>query len=495
MQGAVSYLVQFLSYVALTRILTPVEIGKLPLLVATMAVFGAITSLSLQVAVTKFVSQYVGAGRSDRAWGVVSAAIKLVGAVSIPVLILMTAFSQQLSGFVFGSTADTSLLTLAIVASVISSFGAVIVGLLWGLNLFGAMVASNLTGIVMGRVFGILLAWAGLRLPGFIVGWVIGAFSGLAVALAYARPHLKKPSPHVASKVLLEYSYPILLANSIALVQSWADVTILYALTRSLAYAGVYYLGLAGASILSPIAGSLAGAIFPTLSARFGGDDAQAFKDALRVCQRVLNLLVIPVGFALGAVAGTAVTVAYGGAYLEARLPFAILIASSIIPAYQVLMTTTLQAIGRTQPLMRITAAAAVTEVVLTVALVPPLNVTGSAIARLGMSIVAVVLTYVSVKGDWWPSMDRSSLGKSLIVSVLVGMILLVFDTLIASNLPVTPLSRLVLDGVIFLLVYAVALVILKPLLPEDIDLSSVALPSKLRGLLHLVDNWAVMSE
>jgi hypothetical protein len=53
----------------------------------------------------------------------------------------------------------------------------------------------------------------------------------------------------------------------------------------------------------------------------------------------------------------------------------------------------------------------------------------------------------------------------------------------------------LVLDGIIFLLVYAGALVILKPLVPEDIEILRVALPSKLRGLLHLVDNWAVMSE
>jgi O-antigen/teichoic acid export membrane protein len=260
-------------------------------------------------------------------------------------------------------------------------------------------------------------------------------------------------------------------------------------------YTGVYYLGVAGAGILSPIATALTSAIFPTLSARFGGNDAQAFKETLRVSQRVLNLLVMPVGFALAAVAGTAVTVAYGAAYLGARLPFAILIASSIVPAYQVLMTTTLQAIGRTQPLMRIAAAAAVTEVVLTAALVPSLDVTGSAIARLGMSIVAVVLAYVSVKGDWWTSMDRGSLGKSLIVSVLVGIVLLAFDNLIASNLPVTPLSRLVLDAVIFLPVYAGALVILKPLLPEDIDLLRVALPSRLLGLLRLAENWAVASK
>jgi O-antigen/teichoic acid export membrane protein len=224
-------------------------------------------------------------------------------------------------------------------------------------------------------------------------------------------------------------------------------------------------------------------------------NDAQAFRDVLRVSQRVLNLLVIPIGFALGAVAGTAVTVAYGRAYLDAALPFAILMASSIIPAYGGLMSITLLAIGRTQPLMRISAAAAVTEVVLTAPLVLLLNVTGSAIARLGMSIVGVLLTYMSVKGEWWPSVDRSSLGKSLTVSVLVGMVLLAFDPLIAGTLPVSPFSRLLLDGAIFLFVYGASLIVLKPLAHQDIEILTAAFPSNLRGLLRLVGNWAVASK
>jgi O-antigen/teichoic acid export membrane protein len=460
-----------------------------------MAVFGTVANLSLQVAVAKFVSEYVGAGKSDRVWGVLSTAIKLVAAVSIPGFILLTAFSQQLSEFVFGSTGDACLLTLAILASVVSSFGAIVVGVLWGLNLFREMVASNLVGIVTGRAVGILLAWTGLGLFGFIVGWVIGASVSLVVSIAYVRAHMKTPGDDVVARTLLAYSYPILFANLIALVQNWADVTILYAVTSSLVYAGIYYLGLAGAGILSPIAGSLTSAIFPTLSARFGGDETQAFKEALRVSQRVLNLLVIPVGFALAAVAGTAVTVAYGRSYLEAALPFAILTASSIIPAYQGLMTTTLQATRRTQPLMRISAAAAVTEVALTAMLVLPLSVAGSAVARLGMSTVAVVLTYMFVKGKWWPSMDRSSLGKSLVMSVLIGVVLLAFDTLAASTLQVTALIRLLIEGAIFLFVYTGALIILKPLHPQDMQILTTALPSNLRSLLRLVENWAVSSE
>ncbi len=490
LQGAITYLVYFLSYVVLTRILTPIEIGKLPLLNAALAVYGTVTILSLQTATTKFVSEYAGSGRLGLASSVGWISIKLVAAVTLPAFILLAFISPQLSELIFGSPLDASLLKLTLLAASISNFGIILVSVLWGLNLFSSMVASNLAGIIAGRICGILLAWVGLKLPGFIVGWVLGSATTLVLLAVYARPYLKRSGQDVATRQLLAYSYPLLLASLIALVQSWADVTILYALTRNLVATGVYYLAFAGSNILSIIATALTSAIFPTLSAMYGRAETESFKEALRVAQRVLNVLVLPTGVALAAVASTAVTVAYGKAYLAAVVPFAILTASSIIPAYLLLMTDVLQSIGRTKPLMKIAAASALTEVALTAVLVPPLNVTGSAVARLGMSVVGLLLTYIFVKGAWWPSTDRTSLGKSLALSVIVGLVMLTFDSLMIITTRTSPLSRILLDGAAFLFVYVVGLIALKPLIPQDIEILTAALPSNLHGLLRVVERW-----
>lgn len=487
-QGAVSYAAYFLSYVVLTRILTQVEVGKIPLLNATLAVFGAVTSLSLQTAAAKFVSEYVGSGRTERAREVAFTAIKLVAAISIPSFFLLAFFSRQISVFVLGSTEDAALVNLVILSSLISDFGVVLVGVLWGMNLFGGMVASTLAGVLVGRALGVVLAWAGLGLVGFTLGWVIGASVTVAISATYARPYLRKESEHVPPRVLLAYSYPIVFSSLVALAQNWADVTILYGLTGSLTNTGVYYLGFAGASILSPIAGSLTSAVFPTLSARFGRDETQAFKEALRICQRILNILVLPVGVSFAAVAGTAVTVAYGSDYLNSTIPFAILTASAIIPAYQLLMATTLQAIGQTRPLIRISAAAAITEIVLTAALVPNLNVVGSTLGRLGMSVVALVITYGCVKGKWWPETEKTSLRKTILLSAVVGIVLFVFDASIARIFQVSPFIRLLLDGILFLILYVGGLATLKPLSVEDFELLKAVLPARLQYGVRLVE-------
>jgi O-antigen/teichoic acid export membrane protein len=486
-QGAVSYAVYFLSYVVLTRILTPAEIGKVPLLNATLAVFGAVTSLSLHTGVAKFVSEYTGSGRSGGAAGVVSTAIKLVAVVSIPSFFLVAFFSQQISTFVFGSAEDAPLLNLVVLSSLISDFGVVIVGVLWGMNLFGGMVKSNLAGVLVGRALGVALAWAGLGLVGFVSGSVIGACATLGISAAFARPYLKRNGEDAPPRVLLAYSYPIVFSGLVTLVLNWADVTILYALTGSLVNTGVYYLAFTGASILSPIAGSLTNAVFPTLSARFGRDETQAFKETLRICQRILNILVLPIGFSFAAIAGTAVTVAYGTNYLNSVIPFAILIASAIIPAYQLLMVTTLQAIGKTRPLIRISATAAITEMTLTAALVPWLNVVGSALGRLGMSVVALVVTYRCVKEKWWRGTEKTSLGKSVVLSAVVGILLFVFDASIARISQISPFARLLLDGVLFLILYLGGLAALKPLTADDVELLKAVVPARLQYGVGLI--------
>jgi hypothetical protein len=130
------------------------------------------------------------------------------------------------------------------------------------------------------------------------------------------------------------------------------------------------------------------------------------------------------------------------------------------------------------------------TEVVLTAALVLPLNVIGSAVARFGMSLVGVLVAFSYVKGEWWPTIDRTSLAKGLALSALAGAILFTFDSFAANALQVSPLCRILLEAGVFVVAYAGGLIALKPLIPQDIDLLRSALPPKFRSWLDPVQHW-----
>lgn len=494
LQGAVQYIVYFLAYVALTRILNPTEIGELPLLTATQSVFSTITLFALGTATTKYVAQFAGAGTDEKVVGVASTAMKIAAALSVPGFLIVAILSPQISALIFGTALNPAVLVLVIFAAVITNFGTILVSVLWGLNLFGQMVTANVVGVITSRLVGVLLAVTPLRLEGYFIGWIIGNASVLLVAFFYTRPHLKRTQEKIPALTMLFFSYPLLLSSLVGLVQNWADVTILYGLTGSLVYTGVYYLGLFGSTILTPIANSLTSAVFPTLSAKHGRGDAESFKGVLRVAERAINVLVIPGSFALAAIAPTAVAVAYGKTYLAATVPFAILVASTILGAYQGLMGTVLQSIARTQPLAKIAIAGAATEVLLTPAFVILLNVTGPALARLGMTVITLLLTHRYARGEWWPSPDKKQLAKCLALSIIAAAILFGFDSYTLSRLALGSLSKLLLDAGIFLIAYLGGLIVLKPLHEEDIDMIKTAIPARLHRMLEMVGSRIVQA-
>jgi len=492
MQGAISYVTYFLSYAALTRILTPLEVGKLPLLNAVYAAYQTVTMLGLQFAVVKFTSEFASSGKAGGTLDVVRSSLKLVGVTSVCGLAIVALLSQQLSELILGSTDAAGLLVLLVLSDLVSNFGAIFVSVLWGLSSFRKMVASNLAGTLLGRISGILLAWVGFGLLGFVAGWVIGYAMALALAILFVRPHLTMRGHLVAAREMLEYSYPILLSSLVGLVLNWADVAILFALSRNFINTGIYYLGFAGSGILSLFATALTWAIFPTLSALFGRGETEPFKEVLRSSQRLLAMVIMPTGAALATVASTAVTLAYGRAYYGAAAPFAILVASSILPAYLSLMTFSLLAIGRTNAMIRISGAAALTEIALTITLVPQLNVVGSAVARAAMSAVGLLVSYVYVRGLWWPKIERTSLAKSSMLTALVVVVLFAFDSVAIREMRTSSLGRGLLDVVVFLLVYADGLFLLKPLVPRDIEMLGAVLPVRLQGWLPFIQRWLV---
>jgi len=197
---------------------------------------------------------------------------------------------------------------------------------------------------------------------------------------------------------------------------------------------------------------------------------------------------VIPGSFCLAAIASTAVRVAYGPAYLQATIPFAVLTISGIFTAYQTLMVTVLQSIAKTKPLLTIATVAALVEVALTAALVGYLNVLGSAIARFAMVLVSLLLTYRYVRGEWWPSLDTGQLVKCLALSITCAAVLLGFDSSPLTRFTISPLLRLLLDAGLFVVVYFAGLVALKPLTPEDIDLLKAATPGPFHRPLGVLE-------
>jgi len=488
-QNVIQYLVAFVFYVVIARLLSQAEVGEISLLFFCMGVFGTLTQLAMPVATQKFVSENLGKGQIGRASAVSKTALKILLATSTPSLLLVIFTSKQLSLFVFGTEANIFVLIIAFITAFILNFTALFGAEMLGLGLFAEMAAQNLTFVILGKMMAIIFAWLGYGVNGVIMGWLLGSIICLIVSYIILRGKSPKPNEVFPAKMIITYSYPVLIFAIFGLIQGWADVTILYALTTSLAATGVYYLTMAGATTLSIIWTAITTTIFPALSTQYGKTGFAGLEKNLLISTRLLNLLVIPLSISLAAISQTAIIIAYGPSYLLGALPFALLTSTSIIAAYAALFTVALQAIGETRALIKIGATSALTDLVIVTLLARPLGVVGAAIARIAMFSIALVLCYRTLGGKIGQlTLDVGSIKKALLLSATIAIPLALTDWLLLYVIPTTALVRIIIEVVVFVGIGLIGVIKLRLLEAGDFDLFRLGLPKQLHKIINFAE-------
>ncbi|MDH5770823.1 MAG: oligosaccharide flippase family protein, partial [Candidatus Bathyarchaeota archaeon] len=367
-QNALQYLVLFLFYVMVARILSPADIGKISILVFFMTVFTVFTQFSLPVASAKFISESMGKGEAAVAGAVAEKAFRLVLLFSVPSMLLASFLSPWFSTILFGTDVEAGSLVVVAVTCVVLNVANLYSGDLRGLGKFREMALAGLAYVAFSRGLGVILAWFGYGVQGVVVGWFLGA----VIFLFLSRFFIGGELPHSGGgdfgvKALLAYCYPVLAYSVVTIIQGWVDVMLLYALTSDLALEGIYYLAVSGSTIVSVVWVAIATTMLPLISAKYGrGGDVGG---DIAVSTRFLNLTVLPFSLSLAAASQTAVVFAYGSGYLSGVLPFAVLTSASIIWAYVSLFSTVLQAVGETRVLMNIGLISSVLDVIVIVVL------------------------------------------------------------------------------------------------------------------------------
>jgi len=486
-QNVLQYLVLFLFYVVVTRVLGPSDVGKISTLLFFMTIFTVFTQFSLPVASAKFISESIGKGQAAVAGAVAEKAFRLVLLFSVPSMLLASFLSPWISTILFGTDADAASLMVIAAASVVLNIAALYDGYLRGLGRFREMALAGLTYIVFSRLIGVMLAWLGYGVLGVAVGWFLGAVVFLVLSRFFLGGKLSHSREgEFGVKALLAYCYSASTYTIVTTVQSWIDVMILYVLTSDLALEGIYYLAVTGSAIVSVVWKAITTTILPLISAKHGkGGDVDR---KISVSTRLLNLAVLPLSLSLAAASQTAVVLAYGPAYLPGVLPFAVLTMLSIVQAYEALFVTVLLAVGETGALMNIGLISSVSDAVVIVVLGGWLRVMGAVVARVVMFFVSLTLCYWEVKKILRFAIDVDSFKRALLLSTVVAVPIAFADSTLMNVFQMNPFVTLLIDGTIFVSVGLLVARKFKLFKVEDIELLRQALPKRLHGLIGFVE-------
>jgi O-antigen/teichoic acid export membrane protein len=488
--NVVNYIVLFLFYAFVARVLSKADVGFLSFMMLAMTAFNTLTLLALNSAVVKYVAEFAGSGKDSLASLVAGKAFRAILSVSTPAILV--AFGVVSVGNVFRLSEARAYAVLGMVcAGFVINLTSYYGGVMYGFGMYLAVTVQNVVFTVLSRFLGLLLAWLGYGLGGVSVGFLIGALACLFYSVVVLRGRLVKPEGVFSYGELFSYSWPLYMSGLIGLWSGWVSLVVLQLIVGSLSLTGVYYLVTSGAGFLGILWSSVASALFPAMSARLGdGNGLSGFRTWLEGSLRVINTVVLPTSLALACVAPTALAIVYGASYVEGAVPFAIVVVVAIFSAYSSIYGTMLQSAGRTIQVAYIGVISALMGTFLAPLLTTWFSITGAVLSTVAMTFVGFFLGYHFVRRVVDFKLDAYSIKHSLLVALCVAPVLLVVDVLMrgfGSN----AVYLAGLDFVLFLVLGVANLVFWKPFTLEDVEVIQKAMPSSFSRLSSLLRRCA----
>jgi O-antigen/teichoic acid export membrane protein len=486
----VIYASSFVYYVLLIRILNLSQIGEVSLLAAASAAFITITHLALPAAAARFMSASFGGKDASTPGAVARTSLRLTITIAAPVLLLSVLASPWIAVTVFRDSNATSFLVVAFASSFLLDLTALYGAYFLGLGRYADMVYQNILFHPLSRGLGLVLAYKGLGPLGIPLGWGIGAFAALILSIYLLKGKLPR-SDNFPARTLLLFSLPLFASAIITLLQGWGDIALLQAILGQFGTTGAYYLVVSSVSFLSILWTPAAGALYPALSSSYASQGPTAVSKKLGVAIRLVNLTVLPAGTALAVTAPTALEAVYGPALLSGAIPFAILAITIIFSAQSLLLITTLEAIGKTKPILGIGLAATIIDLAAVVIGARPLGTTAGAIGRALLTIVMMVLAWWTLRRVLHVPLTHG-LSKALLVSVFSAVPVAIIDYALATNLHLTPLVRLPALVIVFAFSFLVVCRQLSVFTETDFSLLAIAVPRFLMGPIAALEHLLV---
>jgi O-antigen/teichoic acid export membrane protein len=351
------------------------------------------------------------------------------------------------------------------------------------------MVYQNILYIPLSRGLGLVLAFKGLGPLGIPLGWAIGSSVTLLLSLYLWKGRLTQSSSFPA-RPLLVFGLPLFVSGLITLVQGWGDIALLQGILGQLGTTGAYYIVVSSVAFLSILWSPAAGALYPALSSSYASEGAQAVSDKLGVATRLVNLTVLPAGTALAAVSQTALQAVYPSLGNQA-VPFAILAVTIIFSAQSLLLTTTLQAIGKTTRILVISFGATIIDLAAVGAGASPLGTTAGAVGRALLAISMTFLAWFSLRTVLHAPITRG-LPRALALALFSATPLILIDNLLTIDFHLAPTLRFLALLPIFGVCFLTASRFLHAFADDDFDLLESALPTFLTPLLRRLERFLV---
>ena len=145
---------------------------------------------------------------------------------------------------------------------------------------------------------------------------------------------------------------------------------------------------------------------------------------------------------------------------------------------------------GKTGKVLKINTIAVLTYILLLIALVPHLETTGAALARLTTQAIALIVAVYLLKKEIKIHLDKEALWKSSVSTMATIPFLLTIELTLSTKLSTT--QTLTLEILTAAGIYALSIYILKALKKQDFELMKQAFPEPLAKYITIIERIIV---
>jgi O-antigen/teichoic acid export membrane protein len=422
----------------------PAILGGYFLFLAYYGIFDLVADGGFGGAVVKRISE--GAEKNEFFSAFLALRILLLS-VALIVMFLAQPYLVDISGAGLFTPLILAILTGSLYTSLYSG--------LYGQGRIGIVKAGELLsffGRIVIQVGAVFLGYGlGGLLGGFIAGLIIGGiiflrFINLSL-VSFSRRHVKS---------LLIFSFWIFLTAGGNLVFSISDVILIgYFLTNT--DVGIYRTALQLTSVATFTTIALQSVLYPQISGWSSRGEVPRIQQSISRAFTYSLLLAVPVGVGGWILGESLLYYLYGAAFTPGTGALTILLAMQIVNVFMYLEIMSLNALDRPHDSFRATSAAALLNIFLNIALIPPLGILGAAIATALSMGVNAIIAFVLLRRIVPVQIEKKSVLSIIISSLIMGVAVVIMR----SFLPITSafvLFALVSIGTVIYLVTLLSL-------------------------------------
>ena len=497
-QGFLTSAIGVLYIMILTRTLTKEDMGIYALFAFLITLIQVLGTFALPSAAIKYIAQYLAEGNQAKARSVVARVLQIcLTTASISFFVLFIP-AEWLSTATFGSSANASLFRTLAFACFFTILYIIALSFLQSLQKMRDVAILRLVYAIIQSALGAYLVYTGFGLFGIIFGWLGGLIIPSIAGLILTAKHLSlREKPH-SVKPLLKFSSPLYLANILALSATWIDQLFVLPFlgTEKL---GVYYIAVRASMVPTLLSTSLITALFPQLSELYTKEGSDKLRDAFYVSTRYTTLIGFPLIIGLATLAYPIMILFAGPAYKEAALPLIIICFAALSSTIGVAIGPILMTLERTKTASLLTIASILTNTSISYFTLAYLNLglAGPAGARTIASFVNLGMGVYALSTVLSLSFDKEALWKASAASAFMAAIIFLTDV-VRQFLTSSPTQFLVFQLrwlPVYVLIgtaaYLIALVALKTVKKQDIELLEDYLPTRLKWIANWLNRLA----